>query len=209
MRKISIIPLDHQRHQNTTWPSDRSPISALTLWLHLDRGHSSGHSAYGSDPPWYCSYVMAMILYMLRQVPSYTAVVPLLTDMHTHICRDFDNLRTLAKINCMKCSISAFYFVWVVVKKTLMIVKEDEWWLGPGIVLSCIFNLFYCIQHPHTLTINLSNLFPSLSQSSQKTVDELRSALLAREKEVERLKHSYEQARHTKQQLRSQVKIIL
>jgi hypothetical protein len=48
---------------------------------------------------------------------------------------------------------------------------------------------------------------PFLSQSSQKTADELRSALLAREREVERLKHSFEQARHTNQQLRSQVMI--
>ena len=65
-----------------------------------------------------------------------------------------------------------------------------------------IYTAFYCIQHTHS-SLPLS----SVSQSSQKTVDELRSALVARGREVERLKHSYEQARHTNQQLRSQVKI--
>jgi hypothetical protein len=37
----------------------------------------------------------------------------------------------------------------------------------------------------------------------------METALLAREREVEKLKHSYEQARHTNQQLCSQVKIVL
>ena len=46
---------------------------------------------------------------------------------------------------------------------------------------------------------------PPLLQSNQKTMDELRSALLAKEREIERLKHSYEQARNTNQQLRTQV----
>ena len=32
-------------------PLDRPSDKALTLRLHLDRGRSSGHGAYASDPP--------------------------------------------------------------------------------------------------------------------------------------------------------------
>ena len=56
MRKMSATPLGRQVvtaivPQHSAWPFDQPPESALTVWLHLDPSRSSGHGAYGSDPP--------------------------------------------------------------------------------------------------------------------------------------------------------------
>ena len=86
---LQIVP------QNITWLFDQPPESAMTTWLCLDPGHSSGHSACGSDPPpshpWtllqvaFCSVLFGGLPY-LRPVCSSERVDSSSLALHTPRC---------------------------------------------------------------------------------------------------------------------------